>query len=222
MILVSPNYRHSFHSIIVLYHLVSITFAQKDECKALKYVRDELSEVLDADAVTAWKPIEKFTDCVQICCDDPCCTGYGFVYHNGGWRCSLLKQCNTKEECKLVARQGFGTIFIQRVEAADGKKCAESTTTSKTSDKTTGTTTKKKDDHEKSTTKHDEKKTTTTAIEKGKEKEKEKETTKKPTKKKSNAGDVISSLEGSATKLNFSAFSLLIVGVLALVCINGV
>jgi len=150
----------------------STTFAQKDECKALKYVRDEISEMLDVDALTDWKPIENFTDCVEICCEDPCCTGYGFVYHDGSWRCSLQKQCNTKEECKLIARQGFGTIFIQRVEVAEKKKCAESTTNSKPSHK--------------------------------------------------NTPEVGSSLEGSATKLNFSALFLFVIGVSALICANGV
>lgn len=70
MILVRLSCRFSFQFIVFLFHFVSIRCA--DECKALKYVRDELAESLDADAVTAWKPIEKFTDCVQLCCDDPC------------------------------------------------------------------------------------------------------------------------------------------------------
>lgn len=111
------------------------------------------------------------------------CTGYGFVYHNGGWRCSLLKLCNSKEECNLVTRQGFGTIFIQRVEGADSKKCPE-TTTSKTSDKTstTAATTKKKDETDK-TTKTD-KKTTKAGEKKSSVATTKKPTTKKPTTKK--------------------------------------
>lgn len=50
----------------------STTFAHKEGCTASEYFRDGISEDLDIDAVADWKPMENFTDCAEICCEDGC------------------------------------------------------------------------------------------------------------------------------------------------------